>query len=184
MSKSCKVNRTAAGFTLVETLIALAVAAIFLSVIVPGFSNVWTTLGITGDTTRSMAIARNLASRWRDGARELDASGEVQGFAYRFVTAPLTLQQKDANLPPAPPPQSGTTGAGAPGQGAAAQQNQASGSSGPPTPGGSAAAPLKGKLLRFAILVTAPSGRTLRYETAKFEIEKPDETQGRPRPNR
>lgn len=184
MPKFFKVSESDEGFTLVETLIALGVAALFLSVIVPGFSNVWITLGITGDTARSMAIARNLAARWRDGAGELDASGEVQNFKYRFVTAPLTLQQKDANLPPAPPPKSGTKGAGTPGQGSPAQQNQASGPAGAATPGSPGAPSLKGKLLRFAIVITAPSGRTLRYETAKFEIEKPDQIQGLAQPGR
>jgi prepilin-type N-terminal cleavage/methylation domain-containing protein len=188
MLKSCKVNKSRAGFTLVEALIALAVGALFLSVIVPGFANVWMTLGITGDTSRAMDIARNLASRWRDGASELETSGEVEGFRYRFITAPLSLQRKDANLPPAPPSTSGASGAGAAGQGGAAQgtssQNQPNGAPAPAAPGGPAAAPLKGKLLRFAILVTAPSGRTLRYETAKFEIEKPDQTRGLPQPQR
>lgn len=184
MSKFFKVSSRLAGFTLIETLIALAAAAVFLSVIVPGFANVWITLGITGDTARAMAVARNLASRWRDGSGELDSSGEVEGFKYRFVTAPLSLQEKDSNLPPAPPAKSGTSGAGASGQGGASQQTLATGSAAPAAPGASAPPPLKGKLLRFAILVTAPSGRTLRYETAKFQIEKPDQTQGLPQPQR
>lgn len=147
-----KVNKSRAGFTLIEALVALSVAAVFLPVILRGFTNAWNTLKIAADTENSMRIARSLAAEWRDEAGNIQPSGDFHGYQYKIASEGLQLEPRDAQLPPAPPKNPATK------QDAAAAQSAAE------------AAPPQGQLLRLVILVTAPSGRTLRYETAKLQF--------------
>jgi hypothetical protein len=137
-----------AGFTLVETLVALAGAAVFLPVLSQGFGMAWSATHIADDAVSGMTLARALAAGLPENVRMWEKTGVVQGFGFSIAATPLRIETLPSPLPPAP--------------GALAEKL----ASAAPRGGGSLS---DEKLLCVTIIVTAPSGRRVRYETVKRE---------------
>jgi|SRR6516164_3330717 prepilin-type N-terminal cleavage/methylation domain-containing protein len=159
-SKGQATSGRQAGFTLVETLVALAIASIFLGVLTRGFITAWSTTGISSDTLRSVMIARSLATNLRQEGQVSASEGTIQGFRFTIETAPLDVEKRDAPFPP--PPQQALNAARPP---AGTPPTGAPPTSSPPLP--------PPKPLRVSIIVTSPSGRTLHYETSTTEKAAP-----------
>lgn len=145
LSKAIRL-RAEAGFTLVETLVALAVAAVFLPVVSQGFGMAWSATRSADETVLGMTLARALAADLREDEKFSERSGVARGFGFSISARPLRVETLPSPLPPAPD--------------ALAEKSAMAERRG----GGSLSAE---KLLCVTISVIAPSGRRLLYETVK-----------------
>lgn len=136
-------TRPNAGFALVEVLVALSMALLFMIVIARGFQMAWSRARLPAETTWALALARQVAAEVRNGA-ELDA-GAVGNFRFATDVKPATIETLDSSLPPAPASMS---------QNSDISQN-------PMQPG---------NLEAITITITGPSGRTYEYESIKLNL--------------
>jgi len=153
-------RRVSGGFTLLEALAALAIAAICLGVLTRGFIAARASAGIGETTLRGMMVARILATEWRDN-RLTARSGVRDGFRYQINIRSVRLRTLPSAFPPIPQ---------------SSQQDANERQPPPPDAGnGSPRLPVddKGKpiinRLQAVIQLTAPNGRTLHYATIKLE---------------
>lgn len=130
---------------LVEVLVALCVALMFIVVLSQGFGMAWSRARRPAETTWALTLARQVATNIRDGADP--DSGDIGDFHYDTDVAPLTIEPLDSTLPPAP---KSLTGAADPTQ----QQK--------PLP--------PGKLHLITVTVTGLSGHPYHYETIKLDF--------------
>jgi len=132
----------AAGFTLIEVLTALTVAALLLEVLAPGLSMAWRTTRIPMETMSAMTVARAVAGRSgldTGSDRETGAGdGRIEGFRYAATVEPFWPAPRRSPL--APPP----------GGLALAKRRPVANAS---------------ELRRIAVVVTAPSGGRLRLDS-------------------
>ena len=143
MSKSSAADRRRAGFTLLEVLVALVVAALFLEALAHALGASWWGARRPMEQVSALAIARAAAAE--AGSRAPNLEGRIKGFSYVTTIEPLTPEQRNAELAPLPPRDDGT-----------------------PVVTRAGGAP-SGRLNRIKVVVTAPSGRRLIFETLRFD---------------
>jgi prepilin-type N-terminal cleavage/methylation domain-containing protein len=138
-----------AGFTLIEVLVALVVAGLFLVVLGRGFSTAWLASRIPGETAAAMSIARSVMAH--DPAGEA-AEPPLAGFTYRRSVGPVRIEARPSSLAPAPLGLEAATRAG--------------GEAAPPA----AAAGRKPRLTlrHMAVTVTSLSHRHLDFDTIRL----------------
>jgi len=134
-------DRKDAGFTLIEVLVALVVAAVFLEVLTRAMANSWTVSRRPMEQVAALAVARAAAVA-RAHNRAEPAAAFMDPFRYETSIEPLLIERRPANLPPAP------ENSNAADRSAAVQ--------------GSAPRALP---QRIRVLVSGPSGRRLIFET-------------------
>lgn len=130
-----------AGFTLIEVLVALVVAAIFLEALTRAMASSWTVSRRPMEQVAALAVAR-VAATARAHDRAEPAAAFVDPFRYETSVEPLLIERRPTNLPPAP------ENSNAADRSAAAQRG----------------AP-RGLPQRIRVLVSGPSGRRLIFET-------------------
>jgi prepilin-type N-terminal cleavage/methylation domain-containing protein len=138
------VNRYSAGFTLIEVLVAIVVAAMFLDVLARALGASWSASRRPMEQVSALAIARAVAAN--AGAPALPPEGRIDRFDYETTVGSFAVEPRRSNLAPAPER-----------SGAAAK---------PPAARESVA---KGELQRVTVTVTAPSGRRLVFETIRVD---------------
>jgi prepilin-type N-terminal cleavage/methylation domain-containing protein len=136
-------DRSRAGFTLLEVLVALAVAGLFLSVLARGFATAWGRQHIPVESIWAIALAREVAADVRD--KGVAISGSAGGFNYTSRIEPLTIEPKTSSLPPTPP-----------------QDHRAS-----------QRFPLQARLQQITVRVIAPSGHRFNYQTIRLALRHP-----------
>lgn len=136
-------TRPDAGFALVEVLVALSMALLFMVVLARGFQMAWSRARLPAEATWALALARQLAAEVRNG-EELEA-GAVGNFRFETDMKPATIETLDSTLPPAPASTS--------------QNSDISRKSVQP-----------GNLEAITITITGPSGRTYEYESIKLDL--------------
>lgn len=136
-------SRSRAGFTLLEVLVALAVAGLFLGVLARGFATAWGRQHIPVESIWVIALAREVAADVRDSGAAI--SGSVGAFSYTTRIAPLLIEPSTSSLPPAPP-----------------QDHRV-----PPQPS------LQARLQQITVRVIAPSGRRFDYQTIRLALRHP-----------
>lgn len=154
------------GFTLVETLAALAVAAIFMAVLTRGFISARASSDLGETTLRGIVLARTLAMEWREN-QLTDLTGTRAGFHYRIETRPVQVQTRPSAFPPAPMPSQD--------QNAAANNAQQPGAA--QKPGEDKGPPPVIARVEARIHLTTPSGHVLNYATAKLAFIRPSQEQ-------
>jgi hypothetical protein len=136
--------RPNAGFMLIEVLVALGIALLFIVVFARGFSTAWSRARMPAEMTWALALAREVAADIRNGA-DPDA-GAISQFSYETDVEPLTIETFDSTLPPAPRSLSGNPNS--------AQQK-----------------PMRqGNLQSIKVTVTGPSGRKYDYDSIKLDL--------------
>jgi prepilin-type N-terminal cleavage/methylation domain-containing protein len=145
MSRLSAADRRRAGFTLLEVLVALIVAALFLEALTRALGASWWAARRPMEQVSALAIARAAAAE--AGSRAPGPEGRIKGFAYVTTIEPLTPEQRSAELAPLPPRDDGTA---------------VTVRTGPPL----------GRVNRIRVVVTAPSGRRLIFETLKVDTSR------------
>ena len=164
---SSKANDAArrAGFTLVEVLVALVVAGLFLGVLGRAFADAWGATRTPQETVSAMMIARAVAQGDASGA--FPQAGKINGYSFRRSTDPVEIETRPSSLAPAPAADSAAV-ASAPGMPVPVDTMPGVSDVGPAN-AGSAAVPGPRQLRRIAIVVTAPSGRRASLETIRLD---------------
>lgn len=134
-----------AGFMLLEVLVALVVAALFLGLLAQMLAGAWQGNRIPLERVIALNLARSLAGNLTASRRPLD-DGQIGRFVYMTDSAPLVLEARPSNIAPAPD--------GAPTERPRADKT------------GSAS------LQRITITVRGPSGRELSFDTVKLDSSK------------
>ena len=130
-----------AGFTLIEVLVALVVAAVFLEVLTRAMAGSWTVSSRPMEQVAALAVARVAASARAHGRAE-PAAAFMDPFRYETSVEPLIIERRPSKMAPAP------ESSNAADRSAAAQRG----------------AP-RGLPQRVRVLVSGPSGRRLIFET-------------------
>ena len=145
MSRSSAADQRRAGFTLLEVLVALVVAALFLEALTRALGASWWTARRPMEQVSALAIARAAVTEASRSSPSLE--GRIKGFAFVTTIEQLTPEQRSAALAPLPPRDD---------------------SSGMPVRTGT----LLSRLNRVRVVVTAPSGRRLIFETLKVDTSR------------
>ena len=90
--------RARAGFTLVETLVALIVAGLFLASFARALSGAWGSTRTPMDVISALVLARNAAL---DAPAAAFKDGTARGFVVDRSSGPIDLVVEDAHLAPA-----------------------------------------------------------------------------------
>jgi type II secretory pathway component PulJ len=133
-----------AGFMLLEVMVALVIAALFLGVLAQAFAGAWRNAQRPAEQMTAMSVARAIAG---DVAYDKDRpvrDEQIEGFTYMTTISPLAIVLRESRLAPMPP------------GGAEAA---------PITRDENSVAPV---LQRVTIAVRAPSGRRLTLETIRL----------------
>lgn len=152
-----------AGFTLIETLVALLVLSIVMVVAQRGFVTARLGLDRAQSTFAAEAVARSIVETQLDllAAAPGVRTGETDGLAWTVTAEPIVLP-----LPPAPPPaptsQSSTGGQQSQAQGQSQGQSQADAQAEERKQAEEAA---KWRPMRVTVRVANGSGRPLTVET-------------------
>ncbi len=80
---------------LIEVLVALGLALLFLVVLTRGFETAWSRARVPAETAWALALAKEVAAQFRDGT-----AGDFQ---YATELDTITIEKLDSTLPPAPP---------------------------------------------------------------------------------
>ncbi len=128
---------------LIEVLVALGLALLFLVVLTRGFETAWSRARVPAETAWALALAKEVAAQFRDGTSS-DA-GTAGDFQYATELDTITIEKLDSTLPHAPPAITA--------QGDDSSQK-----------------PLQGDLKAITINVTGPSGRVYEYESIKLDF--------------
>jgi len=150
MSRSSKAINERAGFTLLEVLIALAVAAVFLGTLSRVLATgSWSESRRAIDQVSAVAVARVAATAVGADGRTVIRNGRIGLFDVTMTVAPLLTEPRPLALAPAfPAPDAGKR---------------------PQEPGGG------GYLQRIGVVVRSPSGRRLTFETIRLEGTNPQD---------
>jgi prepilin-type N-terminal cleavage/methylation domain-containing protein len=134
--------RAEAGFTLVEVLVALAMAGLFLGAFARALSFARGAARLPFEETAALALADTIAFAEAHHQKQ-PATGFRDGMAYEIHAAPLILKSRPSDLPPAP-------------ETAAKAEPKAEPAA-------------VGPLQKILVVVTAPSGRTVYFEIVRFD---------------
>ncbi len=127
---------------LLEVLVSLSLALLFLTVLSRGFGMAWGRSRLPAETTWALAQGRRIAEDMRNN-KTSDVQ-EPEHFRTRTTLEALDIRPLESALPPAP-------------RGAALQK---------PSPDSMP----QGALKIVAVRVTGPSGRSYDYETIKLDL--------------
>ena len=140
-------DRRRAGFMLLEVLVALLVAALFLGVLARVLASAWQGNRQPMEQVSALSIARSVASESASDSEAFTSEGRIGRFAYATTVAPLAIEPRESLLAPAP-------------GGLEAMEKRRAGNSG------------NTELQRMTIEVRAPSGRRLTFETIRLDKSK------------
>ena len=133
-------SRSRAGFTLLEVLVALAVAGLFLSVLARGFVTAWSRQHVPVEAIWAISLAREVAADVRGSGEAI--SGSIGGFSYTTKIKALPIDAAPSSLPPQPPRDR------------------------PPQPEPA----LHAGLQQITVRVTGPSGHRFDYQTIRLAL--------------
>ena len=134
-----------AGFMLLEVLVALVVAALFLGLLARMLAGAWQGNRLPLERVTALNLARSIAGNLNASGRSV-SDGEIGRFVYRTDSAPLVLEARPNNIAPAP--------------------------DGTPTERPRADKRDSASLQRITITIRAPSGRELSFDTVKLDSSK------------
>ncbi|WP_371425244.1 hypothetical protein [Tardiphaga sp.] len=87
---------------LLDVLVALAVAALFIGVLAQVLASAWQGHKRPMERVAALNIARSIASQASSDNGRFRGDGQVGRFAYRTEIAPLVIEARESGLAPAP----------------------------------------------------------------------------------
>ncbi|HEX4767202.1 MAG TPA: prepilin-type N-terminal cleavage/methylation domain-containing protein [Lichenihabitans sp.] len=93
-------NRSDAGFALVEAMVALIIAGLFLAALGRVFASAWSVTPRPQETLTSVALARAVVA---GAGMSFTGSGEAGTYRFRRSTGPIGFIERPSGLAPAPP---------------------------------------------------------------------------------
>jgi prepilin-type N-terminal cleavage/methylation domain-containing protein len=153
-----------AGFSLIEVLVAIVIAALMVVTLSRALTTAWSGARAPGDVLGAVTVARDILAgmRAQPNAVPVPGAGRIGPYRYEVTTGPATLDTMGSPFPPAP---GDAASASTPQAGAPPPDGQKTGNGQPAGRDAGKAPPIP---LRIVVVVTAPSGRSVRLETVKL----------------
>ncbi len=98
--QSGRSDRPQAGFALVEAMVALIIAGLFLAALGRVFASAWSVTPRPQETLTSVALARAVVA---GSGAAFTGSGEAGTYRFRRSTGPIVFIEHPSGLAPAPP---------------------------------------------------------------------------------
>ncbi|MEJ1159962.1 type IV pilus modification PilV family protein [Prosthecomicrobium sp. N25] len=150
-----------AGFSLIEVLVAIVIASLMVTTLSRALSGAWAGARAPADTLAAVTVARGVIGALRAEPDSIPTAGPGRAGDYRYevTTRPALIEYLRPPVPPAP--LDGAAKRSEP------QAAGAGGSAAPPARPAAAPTPPP-QPVDIAVVVTTPSGRSVRLETAKL----------------